>query len=160
MIDPVLGDIIFTDANGWQSTYSYPFLGREVTVDLLLGGFDGEPPFEPIQRKAMERFNMRKGQLCAEADDALYGYYRERLPDLRHQFGDSADELMPIITDIQGLAALVTPTAFLIDRPATPDDDERVIGLLFDCTWDTSLGLAVRIVDETIDEVGPQDIIL
>ncbi|WP_407665834.1 DUF6985 domain-containing protein [Mycolicibacterium aubagnense] len=35
-----------------------------------------------------------------------------------------------------------------------------MIGLLFDCTWEPELGVAVKFVDETVAEVGPQDIVL
>ena len=38
--------------------------------------------------------------------------------------------------------------------------EERVIGLLFRCTWEPELGLAVKIVNEEIEEVGTQDIVL
>lgn len=157
MIDPVLGEIEYNSAVGWAGTYTYPFLGTEVTVPLELGGDEGEP-VDPIQRDAVQRFTEDKASLSAQADSAIFAYYNERLPELREQFGDSADNLMPVLNDKSGLARLVTPTAFFVREPVASDD--RVIGLLSNCTWDPGHGLAVKIVNEKIVEVGPQDIVL
>lgn len=157
MIDNTLGEISYSEEAGWEGTYSYRFLGRQVTVVLYLGGDEGVP-VDDIQRDAVRMFTLRKDELCAQADDALYAYYLDRLPDLRYQFGDSADNLMPIVDNQEGLAQLVTPDGICVNEPLASKD--RVIGLLYRCTWDTSHGLAVKIVNETINEVGPQDIVL
>ncbi|SIE28333.1 Uncharacterised protein [Mycobacteroides abscessus subsp. abscessus] len=159
MNDPVLGEIAYTEPGGWEGSYTYPFLGREVTVRLALGGWDENDPVEPLQREAVRRFTEHKDELCAQADDAIYANYLERRPELREQFGDSADKLMPIINDKSGLAQLVRPTAFFVAYPLRGSED-RVIGLLSNCTWEPELGLAVKIVNEKIVEVGPQDIVL
>jgi hypothetical protein len=47
----------------------------------------------------------------------------------------------------------------IIQRSFT-DPRERVVGLLFDCSWDVSLGLAVKFINEHLSEVGTQDIVL
>ncbi|WGI34409.1 hypothetical protein QDT91_08750 [Mycolicibacterium aubagnense] len=159
MTDPVLGDIAFDDARGWLGAYTYAFFGREVTVPLVLGGWEEGEPVEPLQREAVQAFNLQMDQLCAQAEDALYAEYLERRPGLREQFGADADKLMPIISDESGLVELLTPTTFFVPVPAC-NSDERVIGLLFDCTWEPELGVAVKFVDETVAEVGPQDIVL
>ncbi|WP_195173542.1 DUF6985 domain-containing protein [Mycobacteroides abscessus] len=157
MIDPVLGNIVFTPGAGWEGTYTYPFFGRNVTVTLALGGWEESEPVEQHQIAAVEQFNLRKAELCAQAEEALYAHYLDRLPDLREQFGDSADELMPIISDKQEIPRLVEPTDFFIQLGFS---DDRVVGFLYNCTWEPDLGLAVKFVNETIEEVGPQDIIL
>lgn len=133
--DPVLGEIAYSEDGGWEGTYSYCFLGRDVTVCLHLGWDEGVP-FDDIQREAVRRFTLLKDTLCAQADDALYAYNRGLLPDLRYQFGDSADELMPIVESREALSQLVTPTALLVKEPLVTDD--RVIGC---CT--TARGMAV-----------------
>lgn len=156
--DPVFGNITFSSAAGWQGSYSYLFLGHEVTVPLEIDGDGEDEPIDPIQRDAFERFNFRKADLCRQADDSLYAHYVERLPELREQFGDSADELMPIIAHKEDLARMITPTAFYIREPRITD--ARVVGFLYNCTWEPELGLAVKFVNEAVEEVGPQDIIL
>jgi hypothetical protein len=158
MIDPVFGNITFSDDAGWQGTYTYPFLGREVTVRLAFWADAEDEPIDPIQREAMWLFNERRDELCAQAEDAIYANYFERQPELREQFGSSVDELMPIISSKQELGRMVKPTTLFVPAPLLSDD--RVIGLLYDCTWEPELGLAVKIVNETVEEVGPQDIVL
>ncbi|RIU09117.1 hypothetical protein D2E97_16165 [Mycobacteroides abscessus] len=157
MSDSVLGETTYDDARGWVGTYTYPFLGQDVTVPLVLRG-DEDEPIDPIQREAVRRFTELKDQLSAQADSAIFASYMERRSELREQFGDSADELMPIIDDKSGLARMVRPTTFFVPEPLISDD--RVIGLLCNCTWEPELGLAVKIVNEKIVEVGPQDIVL
>ena len=157
MIDLVLGEIEYNSAVGWAGVYTYPFLGHDVTVPLELGGDEGEP-VDPIQREAVRLYTEQKDTLSEQADDAIFAYYNERLPELREQFGDSDEALMPVLADKSGLARLVTPTAFFVREPLLSDD--RVVGLLSNCTWDPSHGLAVKIVNETVVEVGPQDIVL
>ena len=155
--DPVLGELSFSDESGWVGSYTYRFCGRNVTVPMELGGYDGEE-IDPIQRTAFIRFDERKNELLANAEEAIFNYYSELLPDLREQFGESADEYAPAISEKENLAELVTPTSILVKQPLSSDD--RIIGLLYDCRWDPSLGLAVKFVNEMIDEVGPQDIVL
>lgn len=157
MIDPVLGEITFSDSLGREGSYTYPFVGQEVTVSLSLGGDEGDP-VDPIQREAVKQFTEHKTTLSEQADDAIYAYYLERQPELREQFGYSADKLMPLLGSKYDLTRVVTPTAITVREPIVNDD--RVIGLLSNCTWDTSHGLAVKIVNEKIVEVGPQDIVL
>jgi hypothetical protein len=159
VIDPVLGNIAFDEARGWEGLYTFAFLEREVTVPLVLGGWDEDEPVEQLQREAVQGFNLHKDELCTQAENALYANYVERRPELREQFGSDADKLMPIISDKEGLAALLTPTTFFGPIPPR-NSDERVIGILFDCTWEPELGLAVKFVNEKVDEVGPQDIVL
>ncbi|WP_425557580.1 DUF6985 domain-containing protein [Herbaspirillum huttiense] len=35
-----------------------------------------------------------------------------------------------------------------------------MVGVLFQCTWEPELGLAVKFVNEEVEEVGTQDIVL
>ncbi|MDM2082852.1 DUF6985 domain-containing protein [Mycobacteroides abscessus] len=159
MTDPVLGDVAFDEARGWEGVYTFPFLGCEVTVPLVLGGWEEDEPVEPLQREAVQAFNSHKDELCAQAEDAIYANYLEHRPELREQFGATADKLMPILGDKEGLAQLLTPTTFFVPIPQR-NADERVVGILFDCTWEPELGLAVKFVNEKVVEVGPQDIVL
>lgn len=159
MTGPVLGDIAYDDARGWVGTYTYAFFGREVTLPLVLGGWEEDVPVEPLQREAVQAFDSQKDELCAQAEDALFAEYLERRPGLHEQFGADAGELMPIISDKDGLTQLLTPTTFFVPLPGR-NFDERVIGLLFACMWEPELGLAVKFVNEQVAEVGPQDVVL
>ncbi|OCB12739.1 hypothetical protein A5717_15970 [Mycolicibacterium porcinum] len=157
--DVVFGNLAYSERTGWDGTYTYPLFGRDLTVSLSLDGWDEDPPFDKIQKDAMQRFNQRKAELCAQADEALYRHYLEQLDELRDQFGDSADKLMPIVANKDGLNQLVTPTCFLVRRQFPSTGDDRIIGLMYECTWEEELGLAVKFVNETIVEVGGQYIV-
>jgi hypothetical protein len=52
------------------------------------------------------------------------------------------------------IAEWVTPTSIIFKR------DADVIGILFNCAWESDNGLAVNIKNKQITEVGYQDIIL
>lgn len=159
MTDAVLGAIAYSEPGGWEGSYTFLFLGREVTVRMALGGWDEADPVAPVQRDAVEQFTLRKAELCEQADDALYAHYLERLPELREQFGDDADKLMPVVASKQGLSQLVTPDFFLAPYPRRGSTD-RVVALMYNCTWDIELGIAIKFVNEQIVEIGPQNIVL
>ncbi|ART70529.1 hypothetical protein BTO20_20065 [Mycobacterium dioxanotrophicus] len=159
MTDTVLGAIAYSEPGGWEGTYTILFVGREVTVRMALGGWDEADRVEPVQRDAVEQFSARRAELCAQADDALYAEYLRRQPELREQFGDDADRLMPIIDGMEGLSDLVTPDFFQVPLPRRGSTD-RVVALTYNCSWDVELGLAVKFVNEAVAEVGPQNIVL
>ena len=39
-------------------------------------------------------------------------------------------------------------------------DEDISIGLVADCAWDEELGVGIRIIGGTIDEIGVQDIVI
>jgi hypothetical protein len=155
--DSTFGNIHFSDDTGWIGSYVYTFLGSKVTVELNLGG-DEDEDISSIQRDAFVLFDGNSVELCRQAEEAIFKHYQSRCKDLREQFGDSADEYMPVIDNKIQLRPLVTPMALMVKESLTSTD--RIIGLLFNCTWEPSLGLAVRFVNEVVREVGPQDIVL
>ena len=159
MTDSVLGHIAYSEPCGWEGHYTILFFGREVTVRMSLSGWDANDPVEAVQRDAVAAFSARKDELCEQADEALYREYQERLPELREQFGDSADRLMPIIDSQQELSELVTPDFFLVPYPHHSSTD-RVVALMYNCMWDVELGIVVKFANESIVEVGPQNIVL
>lgn len=159
MTDAALGPIVYSEPGGWEGEYTFQFFGRDVTVRMALGGWDEDEPVAPVQREAVEHFTLHKVDLCAQADDALYAHYLERLPELREQFGDDADKLMPVVADKHELSKLVTPDFFLVPYPRRGSTD-RVVALMYNCTWDIELGIAIKFVNEQIVEVGPQNIVL
>ena len=98
--------------------------------------------------------------MCNAAENAIFAYYRENLPDLRARFGPQfADLWAPEIVCAEHLSRLLTPSEVIIQE-SFGEPPERVVGLLFDCTWEPSLGLAVKFVDEHLNGVGTQDIVL
>ena len=71
---------------------------------------------------------------------------------------EEADKIAPIIENKEELGNLVEPTQLIVRR--VRNNGIRRLGLLFDCTWNIEHGLAVKIEDEEVVEVGFQDIVL
>jgi hypothetical protein len=150
------GDLSYQD--GWAGTYCYPFFGHDVTVKLFVPCDEGDD-IEATQSAALTRFDAAKPRLVLEAQHAIYRYYRAIADDYRGRLGSAlADTRAPVLSNPDDLQALVTPTELIVQQSF--DTGHRVIGLLFDCTWEPSLGLAVKFVNETLDAVGTQDIVL
>lgn len=98
--------------------------------------------------------------MCKAAEDAIFTYYRENLPGLRARFGpEYSDQSAPEIASADGLSCLVTPSEVVIQE-SFGAPIERIVGLLFDCSWEPGLGLAAKFVDERLCGVGTQDIVL
>ncbi len=98
--------------------------------------------------------------MCHSAEHAIFAYYRDNLPELRARFGPQfADQWAPEIASADDLSRLVTPSELIIQE-SFEEPPERVVGLMFVCTWEPSLGLAVKFVDERLNGVGTQDIVL
>lgn len=114
---------------------------------------------EAAQRAALTHFDAAKPRLLLEAQHAIYRYYRGIVDEYRGRLGETlADARAPVLSNPDDIQALVTPTELIVQQSF--GTEERVIGLLFDCAWEPSLGLAVKFVNETLDAVGTQDIVL
>ncbi|WP_259392278.1 DUF6985 domain-containing protein [Paenibacillus thiaminolyticus] len=86
-------------------------------------------------------------------------YYQEVYMEYRDMVGaDKANKIASIIENKEELGNLVEPTQLIVRR--VRNNGIRRLGLLFDCTWDIEHGLAVKIEDEEVVEVGFQDIVL
>lgn len=156
MMHPVLGalehDLL------WRRVYEYRLFGRTFAITLVVPGEEGDE-IEPAQVEAFRRFESIKDEIGNLVTSAIFDHYLRIVDERRAMAGDElADKIAPLITAPDQLASLVRPTELLIQE--TFGSNRRVVGLLFDCRWDPSLGLAVKFVDETIEEVGPQDIVL
>lgn len=66
--------------------------------------------------------------------------------------------MAPTISTKDEIANIVEPKQLIF--PMVFDEDVSHVGLLLECTWEPEHGLAVKIEDEEIIEVGFQDIVL
>jgi hypothetical protein len=157
-VNDALFGTIENNGFGWLGECSWSVFGQPVTTRLFIPCDERE--IGVSQREAFALFEQQKSALCNSAADAIFSYYQQVVPEYRARLGSSfADGQAPEISSKGELARLVTPTELIVQE-SFAEPTERVIGLLFDCTWDTSLGLAVKFVDEKLSGVGPQDIVL
>ncbi|WP_424632017.1 DUF6985 domain-containing protein [Bradyrhizobium sp. SYSU BS000235] len=157
MIDELFGDIEYDFQ--WMGKCVLPIFGKRVAIALSIP-CDEASEIEVAQREAFATFQEHKGTLCRLAEEAIFEYYLRILPECRARFGpEFADQWAPEVGTLSDVGRLVTLTEMIIQRSFT-DPRERVVGLLFDCSWDVSLGLAVKFINEHLSEVGTQDIVL
>jgi hypothetical protein len=154
--DSVFGDVEYE--YGWRRPYSYMIFGQCYSVSLIVFCHEGED-IDAVQREAFARFEGTRDRLAPVAADAIYDYYNECSREIRERVGlGFADQVAPLIDGVHDLPTIVKPTGVLVQQPLV--DNERIIGLLFDCSWEPELGLAVKFENEILVEVGPQDIVL
>lgn len=157
MKDPLFGDIQYN--LGWNGECSWFIFGKTITTLLSIDCFEPDNEIESYQRDAFSEFLGHMDLFTHDAEEGIFNYYEEILPDYRERFGESADQWAPLVSTIEEVGLLVKPTTVYVPISFS-EPKERVIGLLFDCTWDTSLGLAAKFVDGCLREVGVQDIVL
>lgn len=156
LVDEVAGVLEFED--GWWRQVSVNLFGEDQCIKLTFDGDIGED-LEQGQRDAFGRFWGLREQLLSDAENAICEHYRSIRDDVRERVGvDSSDEAAPAIDAVNDLRRIVQLRYIYI--PYAFDPMRRVVGLLADCSWDPSLGLAVRFENERIVGVGPQDIVL
>jgi hypothetical protein len=153
--DVELGELSWDLA--WVRPLQCELFGARHTLQLVIVAYDESPPLD-IQRQAFAHFLQRAPSIVSEVETELLHYYLNNLEEWREQFGDTADQLAPYASSAADLSRLLRPTHLLVCDPF--DSSDRIVGFLFDCSWDIEHGVGVKIVNEQVVEVGPQDILL
>ena len=142
----------------WTRKQDMDIFGKKRSVNLLIQG-EEDAEFEQAQKDAFVRFFDNITQILKEAENDIYKYYKAICQEYRDRIVDgSADETAPIISSQEEIYRLVEPTDVIFRWSF--GKDVRVVGILFDCTWEPEHGLAVKFKDEKVVEVGYQDIVL
>ena len=128
---------------------------REIEIVIVV---DEEPVFEDSQKKACTEVFNNVDKFIRETELSVYNYYMSIYKELREQFIFNTNEYAPIVNNESEFAKLVTPTQIMFKE--TFGQNKTKFGVLFNCTWDKSHGLAVVFENGKIKEVGEQDIIL
>jgi hypothetical protein len=137
----------------WETSVYFDIFGREARLSVRAE--DAGP--EPWQREAFDSFMASQQLLKPGVLQAIFEYYESVAPEYRHRFSPDSQHLVPVLSGIQDLHQVITPEAVYVDDL---DRDEPEIGLLYDCTWDDSHGVGVRVRGQALLEVGSQDICL
>jgi hypothetical protein len=156
LVDVVAGNLEYD--YGWCRPASVEFLGETCPIKLAFAG-DEDRALDEGQREAFTAFWSSKDRLLAEAGAAILSHYQAVRPDVLARVpADVAERIAPPVGQVTDLRRIVR-----LDSLFFPEDfgsGRRVVGLLADCSWEPSLGLAVRFEDEQTVDVGPQDIVL
>ncbi len=153
-LDPIVGDLSFV--NFWELNSEISFGGKRYAVPFAFEG-EEEDEIDEGQKRAFLAFNRDSVAIMAAVERATLDHYLGRLESLRRMFGPDADALAPRLAETDEIGVVVTPTSVWFPRDS---QSTREMALLFDCSWDPGHGLAARVVDSEVVEVGPQDIVL
>lgn len=142
----------------WSGQQKIKIFGKEKVIILSIDGNE-EGEFHDVQKEAYTNLVENMDDIMTKVEEAIFDYYQEVYMDYREMVReDESDKIAPIIENKEELGHLVEPTQLIIRR--VRKNRVRRIGLLFNCTWEMEHGLAVKIEDEEIVEVGFQDIVL
>lgn len=141
----------------WTRKYETIFLGNIVKGELTIRG-EIDEEIEKLQIEAFEQFSLNEKEIILNVEEKIFEYYCDIVEEYRDRLGESADQYAPIIKEKQELENLLEFEAVYI--PYSFNEDERVVGLLFESKWEPEHGLGVKIVNEEIVELGFQDIVL
>lgn len=145
--DTLFGELIYDDL--WLGETEITMFGKNNKIDLLIYGEENEP-ITTNQRDAFMRFKENMANIIKSSEVKIYGYYLGYMDEYQLQ--------KPSISSISELVEHVTPSGLLLDYDY--EDGIRRIGILCNCSWEREHGLGVRIENETVVEIGLQDIVL
>ncbi|MGM0715519.1 DUF6985 domain-containing protein [Brevibacillus parabrevis] len=142
----------------WSGQQKIKIFGKEKVIILSIDGNENAE-FQDAQKEAYINLVDNMEYIITKAEEGIFDYYQEVYMEYRDMVeAEEADKIAPIIENKEELGNLVEPTQLIVRR--VRNNGIRRLGLLFDCTWNIEHGLAVKIEDEEVVEVGFQDIVL
>jgi len=150
-IDEVFGELEYEHI--WYRNMKAIFLGYEVEITLMIDG-DKDGEFEEGQYTAYKLFTKNSDSIYIDCVESILRYYKEERIELGYD--EEFNENYPLIETVEDILKHITFSGILV-RYAW-EEDERRIGLTFECTWNEEDGVGVMLTNEKVDEVGYQDI--
>jgi hypothetical protein len=156
LLDAVAGSLEYD--YGWCRPVSVVFLGEPCSIKLAFSA-DEDRELDPGQREAFAAFWRSRERLLSKAEAAILLHYQSIRPGILERISvDAVEGMAPLVEKASDLRRIVRLEAVFF--PEDFGSGKRVVGLLANCSWDPSLGLAVRFENEQVAGVGPQDIVL
>src|SRR5690349_592577 len=113
--DPDFGKLEADDLFNLTRPYEVELFGSKHAIKLRVRGSDRDGTIPDYQRGAFLQLEREKVRFCRETEDELMKYYKSIVEDVRTWLEESADEMMPVISDKYGLAKIFEPTKVLIN---------------------------------------------
>lgn len=158
--DEVLGDLTLW-LRAWARPITYRIFGVDQSMRLLVYAGEGKDILD-CQKEAFKNFMASGPKLTRAIEERILEHYLSEAPELRERTGpEFSASNIPEIRDPSELNQLLNPLDLSILYPLSQNrDKDRIVGISFDCSWAPDLGLAVRIENEAIVQIGPHEIIL
>lgn len=149
--NPVFGQIEYDHV--WSKNLTIEFLGTEVEIALMIEG-DEDGEFDEEQYTAYQSLMQNWNQLQQSLLKPILDYYHQKRSELGYDI--EFNEYYPLVETTGQLLEMIRLDGIVV--PYGDIYEERDIGILFNCTWDMENGLGLRLLDESVTEVGYQDV--
>lgn len=151
----VLGEISHKEF--WQKEFTLDLYSRVEKGKLEISG-EHDEEIEALQIKAYTLFIENMVEIIQNTRKKLYEYYLSVYEKYRDKYGEDAYNYAPIVNEEIKMKELLTFQSVYI--PYQFDANELEVGILFDSKWENELGVAAKIINGKVSEIGYQDIIL
>jgi len=138
---------------GWVKYTTIEFCGKEAEIALMVKG-EEDGKFDEEQYIAYNSLVQNWEQLQQGFLQAILDYYKLERQELGYDI--EVNENYPQIETTNQLLEMITLVGIVV--PYGDINEDRDIGITFDCTWDTENGLGLRLLNEKVTEVGYQDV--
>ncbi|MEC0108477.1 DUF2004 domain-containing protein [Paenibacillus taichungensis] len=149
--DPVFGVLEYN--YGWTRKTMFQLFGEELEITLMIDG-DEDGRFDEKQYTAYQSLIQDWKQVQYNLLQPILDYYRQKRIELGYDV--AFNENYPLVETTAQLMKMITLEGIVV--PYGDINEERDIGVLFSCTWDSENGLGVRLLNEEIADVGYQDV--
>ncbi|UPK42413.1 DUF6985 domain-containing protein [Paenibacillus pabuli] len=149
--DPVFGVLEYN--YGWTRKTMFQLFGGEFEITLMIDG-DEDGRFDEKQYTAYQSLIQDWKQVQYNLLQPILDYYRQKRIELGYDV--AFNENYPLVETTAQLMKMITLEGIVV--PYGDINEERDIGVLFSCTWDSENGLGLRLLDEEIADVGYQDV--
>ncbi|WP_128102971.1 DUF2004 domain-containing protein [Paenibacillus sp. DCT19] len=149
--DPIFGELDYNFV--WSRNIVLQFLGEEVEVSLLVDG-EKDGRFDEKQYTSYQTLVQNWQLIQFDLMQPMLDYYKQK----RHELGYDIifNENYPNVETTEQLMKMVTLDSIVV--PYGEINEERDIGILFNCTWDLENGVGLRLLDEKVVDMGYQDV--
>jgi hypothetical protein len=155
MIDSTFGELSFDF--GWRGTCEIDLFSQTHQLMLFIS-CDEDDPIEAAQRAAYHGFHHNQS-LLRRIEQTVRDHYQRTRAELKAELDSNGfTQRFPDSGHVDPVSAHLKPTEIVV--PRSFDSGERIIAVLFDCSWDPGHGVGVKVVNESDLTVGPQDLVL
>lgn len=150
MEHPIFGEISYDQ--GWYKFISIEIFGAIQEIEVVIDAEENGEFFD-YQIAAYQKFFKDIGEQVKKIEEAVYNYYNEN----KSNFNLDTPSFSRI-EKIDDMKKLVKFEQIVI--PLFMEENTREVGVLGECVWEEEHGIGIKFIDETVVDVGFQDIVL
>lgn len=149
--DEIFGELVYE--YNWFRYMEIEFLGKINKICLFIDG-DDDGEFEKGQYEAYQSFLECSDKIYKDVVEAILVYYKNARGELGYDEEFNAN--YPLIETAEDILKHIAFSGIIVADVL--EEDKRMMGLTFECTWNEEDGVGVMLINEEVDEVGYQDI--